>query len=99
LDWARRLEVVTVVITALVAVGGLWYSNIQDRQQRQTVIEGQITDRYTAAITNLGAQEMDVRLGGICALQRIMQDSHRDQPTIVEVLSAYVRGRAPPARR
>ncbi|WP_371621563.1 hypothetical protein OG245_00620 [Streptomyces sp. NBC_01116] len=43
--------------------------------------EGQITDRYTAAVGNLGEDKMDVRLGGIYALERIMQDSRRDQPT------------------
>ncbi len=37
---------------------------------------------------------MDVQLGGIYALQRIMQDSPRDQPTIVAVLCAFVRDQA-----
>jgi hypothetical protein len=42
--------------------------------------QGQITDRYNAAITNLGSRSIEVRLGGIYALQRLMQDSPRDQP-------------------
>ncbi|MGW0091382.1 pentapeptide repeat-containing protein [Streptomyces sp. NPDC003328] len=48
---------------------------------------------------NLGDDKMDVRLGGIYALQRIMQDSIRDQPTIANVLATYVRTHAakPPA--
>ncbi|MGW8366294.1 pentapeptide repeat-containing protein [Streptomyces wedmorensis] len=37
---------------------------------------------------------MDVRLGGIYALQRIMQDSLRDHPTIANVLATYVRTHA-----
>ena len=37
---------------------------------------------------------MDVRLGGIYALQRIMEDSSRDQPTVVAVLCAFVRDHA-----
>ncbi|MFH8692561.1 pentapeptide repeat-containing protein [Streptomyces anulatus] len=114
MDWARRIELVTVVVAALVAVAGLWYSNVQTRQaneqaqqantqardDRALAKEGQITDRYTAAVRNLGEDKMDVRLGGIYALQRIMQDSRRDQPTIANVLASYIRTHAakPPAK-
>ncbi len=108
LDWARRVELVSVAIASLVAVGGLWYSNAQTKdardearqansqaqQDRALSKEGQITDRYTAAVNNLGDDKMEVRLGGIYALQRIMQDSHRDQPTIANVLAAYLRSHA-----
>ncbi|MFD5880118.1 pentapeptide repeat-containing protein [Streptomyces yangpuensis] len=45
-------------------------------------------------MSNLGAGSVDMRLGGIYALQRIMQDSARDQPAVVVVLSAFVRNRA-----
>lgn len=56
--------------------------------------QGQLTSRFNDAITNLGSQSLDVRFGGIYALERIMQDSPRDQPRIVSVLSAYVRRHA-----
>ncbi|WP_409062285.1 pentapeptide repeat-containing protein [Streptomyces sp. SYP-A7185] len=75
-------------------------SNAQAQEDRALAREGQITERYTAAVSNLGADAMDVRLGGIYALQRIMQDSSRDQPTINNVLAAYARShaaKAPPA--
>ncbi|MFI8876794.1 pentapeptide repeat-containing protein [Streptomyces sp. NPDC055243] len=75
-------------------------ANAQAREERALTREGQITERYTAAVGNLGAESMDVRLGGIYALQRIMQDSSRDLPTIGNVLAAYARGhatQAPPA--
>ena len=50
---------------------------LQISQQGQTTAEqGQFTDRYNAAITNLGSHSIEVRLGGIYALQRLMQDSH-----------------------
>ncbi|MFK8843643.1 pentapeptide repeat-containing protein [Streptomyces sp. Ac-502] len=108
MDWARRVELFTVVVAAVVAVAGLWYSNVQTRQaheqaqqansqareDRAPAEEGQITDRYTAAVGNLGEDKMDVRLGGIYALQRIMQDSRRDQPTIANVLATYIRTHA-----
>ncbi|WP_326599194.1 pentapeptide repeat-containing protein [Streptomyces sp. NBC_01803] len=98
LDWARRIELASVILASLVAAIGLWYSNIQVRQElginRDQLLvtqEGQITDRYNAAVTNLGDDATDVRLGGIYALQRIMQDSPRDHRTISNVLAAFIR--------
>jgi hypothetical protein len=59
--------------------------------------EGHLTDRYTKAVEQLGSDKIEVRLGGIYALERLMRDSPTDQPTIVEVLAAYIRQHAPPA--
>jgi hypothetical protein len=63
--------------------------------------EGQLTERFTRAIDQLGATDdktgeprLALRLGGIYALERIDKESperayHR---TVVEVLTAYIRG-------
>jgi uncharacterized protein YjbI with pentapeptide repeats len=64
-------------------------------RQLQTTREGQITERYTRAIDQLGHAELDVRLGGIYALERIARDSLPDRTTIGEVLTAFVRTHAP----
>jgi uncharacterized protein YjbI with pentapeptide repeats len=56
---------------------------------------GQLTDRFTKAIEQLGHTELDVRLGGIYALERIARDSREDHHQVVEVLTAYVREHAP----
>jgi uncharacterized protein YjbI with pentapeptide repeats len=53
--------------------------------------EGQVTDRYTKAIEQLGHEKIDVRIGGIYALERIARDSAKDHPTVMEVLTAFVR--------
>jgi hypothetical protein len=53
--------------------------------------EGQLTDRYTKAIEQLGSDKLDVRIGGIYALERVARDSARDQPTVMEVLCAFIR--------
>jgi uncharacterized protein YjbI with pentapeptide repeats len=53
--------------------------------------EGQVTDRYTKAIEQLGSDKLDVRIGGIYALERIARDSARDHPTVMEVLTAFIR--------
>jgi uncharacterized protein YjbI with pentapeptide repeats len=105
LDWARRIELVAVVLgvllSPLIAAAGIWYSNHQVRDQLKISSqelgvsrEGQITDRYTKAVENLGDDAVDVRLGGVYALQRIMEDSPRDHPTIANVLATYVRTHA-----
>ena len=65
-----------------------------NRLQDERAKQGQITDRYTAAVGQLGHADRNVRLGGIYALARIMDESKKDQPTIVEVLMAYVRDQA-----
>jgi uncharacterized protein YjbI with pentapeptide repeats len=62
--------------------------------------EGQITDRFTKAIEQLGAVHSDgkprleVRLGGIYALARMARQYQSDWP-IIEVFCAYVRQNAP----
>ena len=50
-----------------------------------------MTDRYTKAIEQLGSDKLDVRIGGIYALERIARDSARDHPTVMEVLTAFIR--------
>lgn len=53
--------------------------------------QGQVTDRYTKAIEQLGSDKLDVRIGAIYALERVARDSPRDHPTLMEVLAAFVR--------
>ena len=60
--------------------------------------EGQITDRFTKAIEQLGQEgpdKMAIRVGGIYALERIAKDSEKDHGPIMEVLTAHVREKAP----
>ncbi|MGX1886578.1 pentapeptide repeat-containing protein [Streptomyces sp. NPDC055287] len=63
----------------------------KDREQVELTREGQVTERYVAAIKLLGSGNLHERLGGIYSLERIMNDSERDHQTVVEVLSAFVR--------
>lgn len=54
-----------------------------------------ITERFSKAVEQLGSDKIEVRLGGIYALERIAQDSVRDHWTIMEVLTAFVREKSP----
>ena len=96
--WIQIIVTALPGLAAVIALIFTWQSinattNATNRQL-QIAEQGQVTDRYNAAITNLGSPSVDVRLGGIYALQRIMQDSPRDQPTVVAVLCAFVRDHA-----
>jgi uncharacterized protein YjbI with pentapeptide repeats len=82
-------------IAGLVLLVGVYFT----WRQLHTAREEQITERYTRAIDQLGKPELDVRLGGIYALERIARDSPTDRRTIAEVLSAFVRTHAPWAPR
>src|SRR5664280_1937814 len=70
-------------------------------QSLETLREGQITDRYSKAVEQLGATDssakpkVEVRLGAIYALERIANESTDDYWPIIEVLTAYVRRNSP----
>ncbi|MCX5336545.1 pentapeptide repeat-containing protein [Streptomyces sp. NBC_00140] len=95
LTWVALAASTLPGLAALVALLFTWMSVGQTNKDLQISEQGQITTRFNVAITNLGSASLDVRLGGIYALQRIMQDSSRDQRTVVSVLSAFVRRHAP----
>jgi hypothetical protein len=52
---------------------------------------GQVTDRYTRAVDQIGSEALARRIGGIYALERIGRDSPDDRPTVIYVLGAFVR--------
>lgn len=85
------------VIGGLALLGGLYFTWMTVKVSQ----EGQITERFTKAIEQLGAtdgqggKKLEVRLGGIYALERIARDSERDHWPIMEVLTTYVRENAP----
>ena len=102
---AEQVALVQIIIT--VSVGGLGL-NVALRQLRATekstsvaqnnvrvAQEGQITERFTKAIEHLGSDKIEIRLGGISALERIAKDSEKDHGPIMEVLTAHVREKAP----
>jgi hypothetical protein len=61
--------------------------------------EGQITERFTRAIEQLGNEKLEIRLGGIYVLERIAKDSERDHWSIMEILTAYVRENSRPPKK
>lgn len=85
---------------------GLYFTgmNLQNSQETLRVSEeGQITERFTKAIGQLGTQDdaakketnLAIRLGGIYALERIARDSAKDHWPIMQILTAFVREKSP----
>ncbi len=89
-------------LAGLVLAAGLYFTAQTLRLNRESAArtyelqrEGQITERFTRAIDQLGDEKLDVRLGGIYALERIAKSSTDDHGPVMEVLTAYVREHAP----
>jgi hypothetical protein len=91
-DDRRAVTTATLAILAgTVAVIGAIFTGLSYKLNSS----GQITDRFTRAIDQLGNPALEVRIGGIYALERIARDSEPDQQPVVEALTAYVREHAP----
>lgn len=75
------------IIGGLVLLLGLYatFKNVRVTE------EGKLTERFSKAVELLGSDKLDIRLGGIYALERITQDSLKDHWTVVEVLTAFIR--------
>ncbi|HEV2665995.1 MAG TPA: pentapeptide repeat-containing protein [Blastocatellia bacterium] len=61
------------------------------RENLRVAEEGKLTERFSKAVELLGSDKLDIRLGGIYALERIARDSLKDHWTVMEVLTAFVR--------
>ncbi|GAA1260738.1 pentapeptide repeat-containing protein [Saccharothrix xinjiangensis] len=64
-------------------------------RQVQVAREGQITERFTRAVDQIGSDNVDVRVGGVYALERIARNSPADRDTVQFVLGAFVRNHVP----
>lgn len=80
-----------VLLGAYVALRRLRVNEAELRVSR----DGQVTERFTRAVEQLGATSADVRIGGIHALERIARNSPSDRDAVIAIVSAFVRGHAP----
>jgi hypothetical protein len=78
------------LLAATAALGTLLYT-VRTYALSRT---GQVTERYSTAVGQLGDDKLEIRIGAVYALERISRDSPADQPAAVDVLSAFVRGAA-----
>ncbi|GIE99401.1 pentapeptide repeat-containing protein [Paractinoplanes rishiriensis] len=57
--------------------------------------DGHLTAHFSRAVEHVGDDNLDVRIGGIYALERIARTSPEDLVTIVFMLTSFVRNNAP----
>lgn len=90
--------------TLIQALGGAFfvvtayftYRNVKATEANvRAAEEKQVTERFSKAIELLGSERLEVRLGGIYALERIAKDSPKDHWTIMEVLTSFVQEKSP----
>ena len=102
-DSTSRSEVFRNLGLAGIALGALIVGSIRAlsahrqaraaNEQARIAQQGQFTERFSRSAEHLGSKEMPVRLGGIYALWRLVQDSpERDVVPVIGILCAFVRG-------
>jgi hypothetical protein len=97
-DWRTSATAIGSIVSVLLVAVGLFYTNDANRKQQQLALQGQVADRFSTAIGQVGQEGKDklsIRLGGIYALQRLMRDSADNEPAVVKVLCAFVNTQAP----
>jgi hypothetical protein len=89
---AYNARVLVISVGGAIVVGtGLLYTARNYRLSRR----GQVTDRFTVALERLGSSELYVRIGGVYALEHVMRDSADHHDDVIEVLTEFIRDRAP----
>ncbi|GAB3892975.1 hypothetical protein GCM10029964_068930 [Kibdelosporangium lantanae] len=68
-------------------------------RQLRIARDGNITDRFGKAVEQLGGDRVELRLGGIYALERIVRNSPADRLAAIEILTAFIRTNSPPSTR
>jgi hypothetical protein len=100
---ASIIQAFAVLVAGVVALAGLYFTRrtlLHNQESTQETLDltrrGQITERFTQAIEQLGATEegkknLEIRLGGIYSLERTAREDRDYHWPIMEVLTSYVR--------
>ncbi|NGO81090.1 pentapeptide repeat-containing protein [Streptomyces sp. YC504] len=84
-------------LVACVATVGAGIALVYTVRNYRLTRRGQVTDRFTKALERLGSEEIYVRIGGVLALEQIVQDAPEQATHAAQVLGHFVRERAPDA--
>jgi anion-transporting ArsA/GET3 family ATPase len=95
------IDVVKTIISALGLIAtllagiGLIVNYFNSQAEMQLTQQRLITERFSKAVEQIGNTKEEVVIGGIYSLERIAKDSPKDQWTIMEVLTSYIRKNSP----
>ena len=102
----RARLTVAAVIGGFVVLAGVYvnWRRVSALERQVTTLQlGQITERFTRAIDQLGAVRPDgepapqIRAGGVRSLERIARESLEDFWPVLDILTAYLRSESPAA--
>jgi hypothetical protein len=85
------------ILGGMAILVGLFFTALRLRaleKEAQIAKDGQITERFSKAVEQLGSENSAVCLGGVYALERIAHDSQYDHWSIMEILTTFVRDKA-----
>ena len=92
MGWQAAQHRLLAVGARLSAAGRYAARNVTpSRRTGEASERGQVAGRYARAAGQLGSGKVDVRLGGIYALERVAYDSPQHHPAVMDVLAAFVR--------
>ena len=97
------LQALLGVVVLLGAVSG-WQQFMGTSEELKISRNTQITEQLSAATAQLGGDEVEVRLGAIYTLERLLRtaegrDGEEDRLTVYKLLAGYIKARSPwPAR-
>lgn len=88
------LNIIYLVGGTTAAFIATWRAWVADKQTKINE-QGQITDRFTHAVEQLGDKNIYIRIGAIHALERIGRDSEDDLLAVLRLLASFVRDKSP----
>lgn len=104
-DWSHRLTGLAAVGALLVSGIGVIYTGRSveiaadaasaSREQLRISDQGQLTERYSRGVEQLGSPNEDVRIGGILTLEQVATDSPARARAVRDVLNSFVVIHAP----
>lgn len=78
----------------LVGLYFTWQQITLTNKQLNISYEGQISERFTRAIDQLGSEKLEVRVGGVYSLGQVGNFSKNDHLAVLQTLSSFVREHA-----
>ncbi|MEV6154904.1 pentapeptide repeat-containing protein [Nonomuraea sp. NPDC052129] len=96
----QHVTSIGLLLGLILTGGGLVYTALTwetGQETLRTTQQEQIADRYSKALEQIGSDNVEVRIGGLFALERIAEDSPPYAATIPHVIMGFILGHDRPA--
>ena len=98
--WINKQSVISPIVSLVAffaATFGLFLAGRRTQEllkQNNIAERGQVIERFTRAVEQLGYGEQEVRIGGLYGLGRIAETSPAERRQVIEILAGFVRSKA-----